>query len=136
MILYNRYRQQSRKNLDSEWELNLSKIKRSVCISSAGWRTDSTQQAIPKVSTAPELLAADTHGSWGASRSATRQTRRSLKDMQRFTLRGSSVGIATRYVLDGPGIESRWRARFSAPVQTAVRPTQPPVQRVPGLSRG
>jgi hypothetical protein len=27
-------------------------------------------------------------------------------------------GIATRYGLDGPGIESRWGARFSAPVQT------------------
>ena len=26
----------------------------------------------------------------------------------------SSVGIATDYGLDGPGIESRWRARFSA----------------------
>jgi len=25
----------------------------------------------------------------------------------------SSVGIATRYLLDGPGIESRWRERFS-----------------------
>ena len=25
--------------------------------------------------------------------------------------------MATRYGLDGPGIESRWRARFSAPVQ-------------------
>ena len=32
--------------------------------------------------------------------------------------RDSSVGIATRYGLDGPGIESRWRARFFAPVQT------------------
>ena len=31
---------------------------------------------------------------------------------------GSSVGIATRYGLDGPGIESPWEARFSAPVQT------------------
>ena len=31
---------------------------------------------------------------------------------------GSSVGIATGYGLDGPGIESRWGARFSAPVQT------------------
>jgi len=30
----------------------------------------------------------------------------------------SSVGIAARYGLDGPGIESRWEARFSAPVQT------------------
>ena len=27
---------------------------------------------------------------------------------------GSSVGIATDYGLDGPGIESRWGARFSA----------------------
>ena len=31
----------------------------------------------------------------------------------------SSVGIATGYGLDGPGIESQWGgARFSAPVQT------------------
>ena len=30
----------------------------------------------------------------------------------------SSVRIATRYGLDGPGIESQWGARFSAPVQT------------------
>jgi hypothetical protein len=32
--------------------------------------------------------------------------------------RDNAVGIATRYGLDGPGIESRWGARFSAPVQT------------------
>ena len=31
---------------------------------------------------------------------------------------GSVVSIATDYGLDGPGIESRWGARFSAPVQT------------------
>jgi hypothetical protein len=31
---------------------------------------------------------------------------------------GSSVGIATGYELDGPGIESHWGARFFAPVQT------------------
>jgi hypothetical protein len=31
---------------------------------------------------------------------------------------GSSVGIATGYGLDGTGIESRWGAKFSAPVQT------------------
>jgi len=30
----------------------------------------------------------------------------------------SVVGVATGYGLDGPGIESRWRARFSVPVQT------------------
>jgi hypothetical protein len=32
--------------------------------------------------------------------------------------RDSSVGIATRYELDGPGFESRCSARFPAPVQT------------------
>ena len=32
--------------------------------------------------------------------------------------RDSSVGIATRYGLNSPGIESRWEARFSVPVQT------------------
>ena len=31
---------------------------------------------------------------------------------------GSSVGIVTGYGLDGAGIESRWGARFPAPVQT------------------
>jgi len=32
--------------------------------------------------------------------------------------RESSVGIATCYRLDGPMIDSRWGARFSAPIQT------------------
>ena len=32
--------------------------------------------------------------------------------------RDSSVGIANRYGLDGPWIESRWGARSSPPVQT------------------
>jgi len=32
--------------------------------------------------------------------------------------RDSAVCIATGYELDGPGIESRWGARFSVPVQT------------------
>jgi hypothetical protein len=34
----------------------------------------------------------------------------------------SSVGIATRYRLDGPVIKSRWGAKFSAPVQTGSFP--------------
>ena len=33
--------------------------------------------------------------------------------------RGRVVGIATRYGLDGPGVESQW-GRFSAPVQTRL----------------
>jgi hypothetical protein len=32
--------------------------------------------------------------------------------------RDSSLGIATCYRLDGPGSESRWGGKFSAPVQT------------------
>jgi hypothetical protein len=34
--------------------------------------------------------------------------------------RSSSVGIATLYGLDGPGIEFGWGARLSAPVQTDI----------------
>jgi hypothetical protein len=35
--------------------------------------------------------------------------------------RESSVGIATRYGLDGPEIESRWGARFTTPVKIGPR---------------
>jgi hypothetical protein len=50
--------------------------------------------------------------------------------------RDSSVGIATRYGLDGPGIESRWGRGFSHTSSPALGPTQPPIPWVPGLSRG
>jgi hypothetical protein len=49
---------------------------------------------------------------------------------------GSSVGIATDYGMDGPGIESRWGRDFSHKSRPVQEPTQPPVQWVPGLSRG
>jgi hypothetical protein len=49
---------------------------------------------------------------------------------------GSSVGIVADYGLDGPGIESWWRRDFSHTSRPSLKPTQPPVQWVPGLSWG
>jgi hypothetical protein len=50
--------------------------------------------------------------------------------------RDISVGIATRYALYGPGIESRCVQDFPHPSRPALGPSQPPIQWVPGYSRG
>jgi len=57
--------------------------------------------------------------------------------LQLFTVgRDSAVGIAIRYGLNGPGIESQWGRDFPHPSRPALWPTQPPIQWVPGLFRG
>ena len=50
--------------------------------------------------------------------------------------RDGSVDIATRYGLDGPAIESRWGRDFPHLSRPTLKPTQPPIQWVPVLSRG
>jgi len=49
---------------------------------------------------------------------------------------GSIVGIATAYGLDGQGIETRWEGDLPHLYRRALRPTQPPVKWVAGISRG
>jgi len=48
----------------------------------------------------------------------------------------SSVDIATRYRLDGPGIESRRWQDFLHPSRPAMGPNHSPIKWVPGLSCG
>ena len=45
--------------------------------------------------------------------------------------RDSSVGIATRYGVDGPEFETRWGRAFSHSSRPVLGPTQPPIQWVP-----
>ena len=45
----------------------------------------------------------------------------------------SSVGTATSYELDGPGIKSWWGRHFQCPCRPTQGPIQPPTQWVPGL---
>jgi len=49
---------------------------------------------------------------------------------------GIVVGMATGYSLGGTGIKSRWGRDFPHLSRPALWPTHPPVQWVPGLSRG
>jgi len=56
--------------------------------------------------------------------------------LSRIMGRDSLVGIATRYGLNGPGIEYRWGRDFLQPFRPPQGRTQPPTQWIPRLSRG
>ena len=56
-----------------------------------------------------------------------------MKSTKLVVDRDSSVGIVTRYELEGPGIESRWQRDFLHTSRLSLWPTQPPVQWVTRL---
>jgi len=74
----------------------------------------------------------------GLTQSTQTQYRNSIRSLL-FLLhvlvegRDSLVGIATRYRLKGPGIESRWRRDLPHPSRRALGSTHPPIQLVPAL---
>jgi hypothetical protein len=86
--------------------------------------------------------------SWNVRSLYTAGTRTvAAKELARYTLdlmgvqevrggRDSAVGIAIGYGLDGSGVESRCGRDLRHPSRPALGPTQPPIQWVPGLSRG
>ena len=54
----------------------------------------------------------------------------------KFVYRDSVVGIAIRYKLDGPRIESLWWWRFPEAYRPALVSTQPPIKWIPALFPG
>ena len=63
-------------------------------------------------------LRRSANAAWNKAYDTRSRLTSKIQKYKYFVGRDSSVGIATRYGLDGPGIESRFRWRFSAPVQT------------------
>ena len=86
--------------------------------------------------TRPTVPDTDTYSSVRRSRLAVGPNPASYPMGNRGFGPGSVVGIATGYVLEGPGIESRWGWDFPHLSRPAPGPLQPPVQWVPGFFRG
>jgi hypothetical protein len=68
-----------------------------------------------------------------ASHASRQRSSETESDVFRKIGRHSSVGTATRYRRDGPGIEFRWRQNFLHSSKPALGPTQPLLQWVPDL---
>jgi len=67
----------------------------------------------------------------------TQQCTFTLLGVQYVNVSQENVGaIATRYVLDGPGIESRLGRGFPHPSRPALRTIQSPVKQVPDILNG
>ena len=60
----------------------------------------------------------------------------SKQHWQNIVGRDIVVGVATRYGLDGTGIQSRWGRNFPHPSKPPLGPTQPSFYNGAGLSRG
>ena len=88
----------------------------SFFFSSRNWKT--SPRRTDRISVAPSYVIIHFPLFHGYIRQRFHKSVFRLSLNESFMGRDSSVGIETRYGLDGPGIESRWEARFSAPVQT------------------
>jgi hypothetical protein len=55
------------------------------------------------------------------------KSNKNLKERRQSRVRDNVAGIATRYGLEGPGIESRWRRDFLHQFRPAVGTIQPPI---------
>jgi len=65
--------------------------------------------------------------------STTKQGDSNVGNKASFGERVKTVGMATRYGLDGPVIESRWGRDFPHLSRPSLGPTQPPIQWLPVL---
>jgi hypothetical protein len=121
---------------DSAWYLQGSYTRASA--SQGTWRGGERVRLLPDVH-----VDAPSGRQTRPERSLTARMRRCSSIVPSFSNRRGSVlglegavGIAIRYGLDGPGIESRWGQYFRHQFRSALGPNQPSIQSIPGHFRG